>query len=42
MVATQMGSTDARLCKKLNAQVALSGKLYAQGGTTVLLVSAVK
>jgi hypothetical protein len=42
-VATQMGtSAQSDLCKKLNSQVTLEGKLYSQGGASVFLVSSVK
>ncbi len=39
LVATQMETSKGRdLCRKMNSKVSLAGKLYTQGGMSVLLV----
>ena len=43
LVATQMGQAlGADLCRHINSTVTLSGRIFAQGGTSVFLVKAIK
>jgi len=43
LVSTQMGeSLESKLCKKIDAKVSLAGKVFEQGGMSVLLVSALR